>query len=305
MKKTLIVGAALAAGFVANAVELAVKNPSVPFDEGLVDIGRIVASGYRGKTAVITGAASGMGLCTSKTLCAGGATVYMCDINADGVKKAAAEINALGKGKAVAVVADVRKFADAERAAKLAWDETGRLDLLVNFAGGNEARVCKSYKPIYEQPIEVIDWGFDVNLRGPLYFSRACLPYMVKAKTGVIVTLGSVTGFEGDASSTYCVTKGGLDRLALTLAKAGAPFGVRAFCVAPGPVMTRPGMAGMQTLLGFPSETQEVVDFILYLSRVRSVTGTTHVIDCGRLAMGRQSSAGDFLNNAADDRVKK
>lgn len=74
------------------------------------EIGRAVARTFSNKTAVITGAASGMGLCTSKTLAAAGATVFMCDINGEGVRKAADEINALGKGKVYAVEADVRKF---------------------------------------------------------------------------------------------------------------------------------------------------------------------------------------------------
>ncbi len=263
------------------------------------EVSKLVAKMYAGKTAVITGAASGMGLCTAKTLAAGGATVFLVDINGPGMRKATDEINALGQGKAYAVEADVRIYADAERTAKFAVEKTGKIDLLINYAGGNEARCCKSFKPLYEQPLEVLDWGMDVNLKGPLYFSRACLPYMVKAKSGVIVTLGSVTGFEGDANSTYSVTKGGLGNLALSLAKAGGPHGVRAFCVAPGPVLTRPAMAKMQTLLGFASQPQEVVDFILYMASpcCPSITGTTHVIDCGRLAMGRQATTGGFLEN--------
>ena len=269
------------------------------------EIANAIARTFTGKTAVITGAASGMGLCTSKKLAAAGATVFMCDINAEGVKKAADEINALGKGKAYAVEADVRKFEDAERSAALAVEKTGRIDLLINYAGGNEVRCCSSYKPIYEQPKEVIDWGLDVNLRGAIYFSRACMPYMVKAKGGVIVTLGSVTGFECDSGSTYGITKAGLDRLALTLAKAGAPHGVRAFCVAPGPVLTRPGMAKMPTALGFASEPYEVADFILYMAsyKGRSITGTTHVIDAGRLALPRSSA--DFLNDGSGKNYKK
>lgn len=256
-------------------------------------IGKAVASTFAGKTAVITGAASGMGLCTSRTLAEAGTTVFMCDINAEGVKRAADEINAWGKGKAYAVVCDVRKFADGERAAALAIEKTGKIDLLINFAGGNEARCCSSFKPIYEQPQEVIDWGLDTNLKGAVYFSRACMPYMVKAKSGVIVTLGSVTGFECDGNSTYGITKAGLDRLAMTLAKAGAPHGVRAFCVAPGPVLTRPAMAKMKTALGFASEPQEVVDYILFMAspKGRSITGSTHVIDAGRLALSRSSTA--------------
>ena len=64
------------------------------------EIGKAVARTFAGKTAAITGAASGMGLCTSRTLAEAGATVVMCDINGDGVRKAADEINSWGKGKA-------------------------------------------------------------------------------------------------------------------------------------------------------------------------------------------------------------
>lgn len=303
---------AVVASFGANAETtrvLANPNPSVPFDEDLVEIGKLVAAGYKGKTAVITGAASGMGLCTSQTLAAAGATVFMCDIDSVNLMKAAEEISACKcckKGKVYPVVCDVRVFADAEKAAALAFETTGRIDLLINYAGGNEARILKCFKKFYDMPAEVIDWGLDVNLVGAIYFSRACMPYMVKAKSGVIVCLGSVTGFEGAAAGTmYGVAKSGLYNFVVGAAQAGAPFGVRVFCVAPGPVMTRPGMAGMQTLLGFPSETQEVVDYILYLSRVRSITATTHIIDCGRLALPRQASNAGFLANPADDAAKK
>ena len=177
------------------------------------EIGKAVARTFAGKTAVISGAASGMGLCTSRTLAEAGATVFMCDINGEGVRKAADEINAWGKGKAYAVEMDVRKFGDCERSAAEAIEKTGRIDLLICYAGGNEARCCSSYKPLYAQSQEVIDWGLDTNLKGSVYLSRACMPFMIKAKSGVIVTLGSVTGFEGDANSTYGITKGGTGAL--------------------------------------------------------------------------------------------
>ena len=270
------------------------------------EIGKAVARTFAGKTAVISGAASGMGLCTSRTLAEAGATVFMCDINGEGVRKAADEINAWGKGKAYAVEMDVRKFGDCERSAAEAIEKTGRIDLLICYAGGNEARCCSSYKPLYAQSQEVIDWGLDTNLKGSVYLSRACMPFMIKAKSGVIVTLGSVTGFEGDANSTYGITKGGNGRLALSLAKAGAPYGVRAFCVAPGPVLTRPAMAKMKTALGFASEPQEVVDYILFMAspKGRSLTGSTHVIDAGRLVLSRSSTAA-ALNDGSGKNYKK
>lgn len=243
---------------------------------------------YTGRTAVITGAASGMGLCASQELVKFGASVVMCDINAATLEKAAADVNALCPGKAYPCVTDVRKFADAQKAAGLALGKTGRIDLLVPFAGGYEPRMCQSYVPFYEQPLEVIDWGIAVYLMGPVYFARACMPAMVKQGSGVICCIGSVTGFEGDGKGPmYGTAKSGLFNFVKGLAKAGAPHGIRAFCVTPGPVMTRPGMANMKTLQGRQSEPIELVDFILYLAsdNCPGLTGTTHVMDCGRLCM--------------------
>jgi NAD(P)-dependent dehydrogenase (short-subunit alcohol dehydrogenase family) len=244
---------------------------------------------YNGKTAVITGAASGMGFCASEELVRLGATVVMCDINAELLEKAVGKINTVGPGRALACVCDVRKFSDAEKAAKLALEKTGRIDLLIPFAGGYEPRVCGSCGiPFYEQPIDVIDWGIDVNLKGAVYFARACMPTMVKAKSGVICCIGSVTGFEGDGcGAMYGTAKSGLFNFVKGLAQAGARHGVRALCVTPGPVMTRAAMANMKTLTGFAADTQELVDFILHLvsDDCRCITGTNHVIDCGRLAL--------------------
>ncbi len=242
---------------------------------------------FNGKTAVITGAASGMGLLASQELAKAGASVVMCDISTDALNAAAAEIVAAG-GKATAVTCDVRKFDDAVRAADTAVATYGSLDLLLCIAGGNEARCCQSGKPFYEQPIEVIDWGLDVNLKGAVYFARACMPQMVKQKGGVILCTGSVTGFQADGcGSMYGTAKSGLFYFVKALAKAGAPHGVRAVCVSPGPVLTRPAMASMQTLLGRAAEPIEIVDFMLYLcsDKAAFVTGTNHVIDGGRLSM--------------------
>ena len=248
-------------------------------------------SEYKGRVAVVTGAASGMGLCMSRKICAAGGAVVMCDVDGEALDRAVAEINSVDAGHAWPCVADVRKFADAERAAMLAMEKEGRIDLLATFAGGYEPRMCNSVMPFFEQPVEVIDWGLDVNLKGAVYFARACMPHMVKARKGVTCCLGSVTGFEGDGNGAmYGTAKSGLFNFVKGLAQAGARHGVRAFCVTPGPVMTRPSMAGMKTLLGHAAETEELVDFILFLSSdcCRCITGSNHVMDCGRLSMQPQ-----------------
>ena len=247
---------------------------------------------FEGKVAVVTGAASGMGLLASRELAAAGAKVVMCDVDAEALGRGRAEAAgcAAQGGEAEPCKCDVRSWDDAMKAAALALGRFGRIDLLFCFAGGNEARVCNSRVPFHEQPREVIDWGLDVNLRGPVYMARACMPAMVARKSGVVCLLGSVTGFEGDGcGAMYGTAKSGLFNFVKALALDGAPHGVRAFCVTPGPVMTRPGMAGMKTLLGRAAEPSEVVDFALFLASEKCafVTGTNHVVDGGRLCVPR------------------
>jgi len=250
-------------------------------------------SDFKGKTVVITGAASGMGLFASQTLCAAGANVVMCDVAEEELRRqvellnGGAEERSSGAGRAVACPGDVRKFADAEKAAAEAA-KLGGCDILITFAGGNEARCCNSRVPFYEQPVEVLDWGIDVNLKGPIYFARALMPQMVAKKKGVICCLGSVTGIEGDGVGTmYGTAKSGLFNFVKGLAIAGGPHNVRALCVTPGPILSRAAMSGMPTLLGRAGEMKELVDVVLFLcsDSASFVTGTNHIVDGGRLCM--------------------
>ena len=238
---------------------------------------------FNGKVAVITGAASGMGLYSSKEFVRLGAKVIMCDVNDVALAQAAAEIG----DAAIPVCGDVRECAYAEAVAAEAA-KLGGADYLVACAGGNEARCCNSRVPFYEQPYEVLDWGIDVNLMGPIYFARALMPQMVAKKSGVIVMLGSVTGFEGDGvGSMYGTAKSGLFNFVKGLAIAGAPHGVRAVCVTPGPVLSRAAMNSMPTLMGRAAELEELVDVILFMcsDNASFITGTNHVVDGGRLCM--------------------
>ena len=242
--------------------------------------------GFSGKVAVVTGAASGMGLLTAQEFARLGASVVMCDVNAAALDEAVRDIAVKG-GKAVACAADVRKWDDAMRAAAEA-EKLGGCDILVTCAGGNEARCCRSNVPFYEQPQDVIDWGLDVNLKGAVYFARACMPAMVRKRGGVIVCLGSVTGFEGDGvGAMYGTAKSGLFNFVKGLAIAGGPYNVRALCVTPGPVLTRAAMSGMPTLFGRAAEVEELVNVILFMCSENAsfITGTNHVVDGGRLCM--------------------
>ena len=127
-----------------------------------------------------------------------------------------------------------------------------------------------------------------MNLRGPVYFARACMPHMVAAKRGVICLIGSVMGIEADAiGAMYGAAKSGLFNFVKSLALAGGPHGIRAVCVSPGPVLTRPGMATMATVRGAAAQPDELVNVILYLcsDAASFVTGTNVLVDGGHLCI--------------------
>lgn len=243
---------------------------------------------FKDRIAIISGAASGMGFLSAQNLCREGAKVVLADVNAEAVEAAATDLRKTG-AQATGVQVDVRIFEQVQRAADIARASYGGIDILMNFAGGAETRVCNCHKPFYELPIEVIDWGLDVNLKGAVYFSRAVMGTMIEQKRGVIMNLGSVTGVEGSAGAVnYSAAKSGIIGLTKALALCGAPHNVRACCVSPGPVLTRPGMANMSTRLGRAAEPEEVVDLILYLcsDQAAFITGSNHMIDGGRSCGG-------------------
>jgi len=243
---------------------------------------------FEGKVAIITGAASGMGLLSAQKLVEEGAKVVLVDVNSEAVSLAAEGIRKNG-GEAIGVQADVRNYEQVENAANAALETYGRIDILLNYAGGSETRVQNCPKPFHELPIDVIDWGLDVNLKGAVYFCRAVLGAMIKQQSGVIINLGSVTGVQGSAAAVnYSAAKSGIIGLTKALALCGAPHGVRVCCVSPGPVLTRPGMAKLKTRLGRAAEPIEVVDLILYLCSEKAafITGSNYLIDGGRTCGG-------------------
>ncbi len=248
----------------------------------------------QGKTAISTGAASGMGLLLAQCFASEGGNVLMLDVNEPVLMEKAAEINAAGKGRAVGMVCDVRDYNQVCAARDRAVAEFGSIDLLCNFAGGNEIRVLQvdtqKYPEFCDIPMDVFDWGLDVNLRAQMYFDHAVFSQMREQKSGLIVNIGSITGEEGSAISVYAVAKtGAMYGLTKSIARAGAPHNIRCVCVSPGPVLTRPGMASMPTLVGRAAEPQELIDFILYLYSDKGafINGTNIMVDGGRNAMGR------------------
>lgn len=127
---------------------------------------------FENKTVIITGGASGMGLLSGQCFAKEGANVLLVDINEKALEQRCGEIRENG-GKCSFAVADVRDYKQVCAAKDKAIEEFGSIDILLNCAGGYECRMLNHYEDFADMPIEVYDWGLDVNLKGPFYFA-AC-----------------------------------------------------------------------------------------------------------------------------------
>ena len=224
-----------------------------------------------------------------------GGNVVMCDVNEQALKECTDKINKEGNGTAIGVICDVRDYGQVSTARDLAVATFGSIDVLANFAGGTAVRMQKvdreKYPEFPDVPIDVYDWGIDVNLKGPFYFAHAVLKQMREQNSGLIINIGSITGQEGDGyGMDYPTSKAGLMfGLTKSIAQYGSKHGIRCVCVSPGPVLTRANMANMKTLLGRAAQPQEIVDLCLFLASDKGqfINGENIMIDGGRNAMGR------------------
>lgn len=242
---------------------------------------------FTGKTAISTGAASGMGLLFAQNFADLGGNVVLCDVNETVLKEKVAEINEKGKGKAIGIFCDVRDYDNVCRVRDKAVETFGSIDVMANFAGGNARRVLQMGGGLdfTEVPIEVFDWGLDVNLKGPFYFAHAVLKQMKEQKSGLIINIGSITGKQGSAQAMdYAVAKIALmEGLTKSITQYGIPYNIRCVCVSPGPVLTRDAMANMKTPLNRAAQPQEIIDLILYLASEKGqfINGENIMIDGG------------------------
>lgn len=248
---------------------------------------------FEGKAAISTGAASGMGLLFAQNWAGLGGNIVLCDVNETVLNEKVAEINAKGKGKAIGIVCDVRDYTQVCNVRDTAVEKFGGIDVMANFAGGFARRMLKVENSLEfpDVPIDVFDWGLDVNLKGPFYFAHAVLKQMREQNSGLIINVGSITGAEGSGvGPDYPTAKAGLMfGLTKSIAQYGSKYGIRCVCVSPGPVLTRANMANMKTLLGRAADPQEIVDLCLFLASDKGqfINGENIMIDGGRNAMGR------------------
>ena len=186
----------------------------------------------KGRVALVTGAAQGIGLAVAERLREAGACVVVADANGEAAAAAADGLG--GVGEALDVEADVTRPDDARAMVRRAVEAFGRLDVLVNNAG-----VTGRAAPLWELEDEEWEHVLAVNLTGVFNCCRAAIVPMREQGSGAIVTVASIAGKEGNPRLIpYSASKAGAIALTKALAREVIADGVRVNCVAPGVIET-------------------------------------------------------------------
>jgi len=248
-----------------------------------------------GAVALITGGGTGVGAATALLLADRGANVVLAARHLAELEQTAQRIRDRSGRRALAVVADMKIDEDIAALVRRTEAEFDKIDVLVNNAGGTRAGL------LVNEPTRAIDSALNLNLRGPLLLTREVGQRMVAQRAGAIVNISSgagVTGMKGGAA--YSAAKAGLQMLTRVTAAELGPYGVRANCVALGPIATERAIAAWNSidldLEGMTSRLplrrvgtpEEVAYCVLFLASSASsyVTGQTFACDGGPILGG-------------------
>lgn len=187
------------------------------------------------KVALVTGAASGIGLASAQLLAKEGAKVVLADFNVEGAKEAAAELKAQGF-EAEGVFLNALEEQSIKDAVEYTVDTYGKLDILYNNVGG-----ANLHKDLDVVNLDLAEWDrlMDLNLKSVLLGSRFAIPHMQKVGGGSIINTASMAAFASDAiRSAYGTSKAGVVHLTKYIAKQYGKDNIRCNAIAPGLILT-------------------------------------------------------------------
>lgn len=260
------------------------------------DVGKLT-----GKVAFLTGAGAGIAKATAKAYVREGAKVAIIELDREAGERAERELREAG-GEALFVGTDVTKDDSVKRAVDATVARFGRLDVIMNCAGGS----LQEDVPVHEMDLDVWHRTIALNLLHPFLSCRHGIPHLMKAGGGSIVNVTSHLGLMGSIKPAYAATKGGIISFTKTLAAQYVQHGIRANAIAPGSVRTErqirryenkewadPGTANRaarermvaRKLYPFSAgEPEDIAAIAVFLASddSRMLTGTTIAADGGR-----------------------
>ena len=251
------------------------------------------------KVAIVTGPAKGMGRAVTLALARAGAHLALAGRDLDPVKAVAGEVDALGR-RALVLRCDVTSPADVEAAVQATVAEFGRVDILVNVAGGSGPIGASTWETTPEQFDDIMG----VNTKGCFLAIRAVLPFMIRPRYGKIVNVGGTFGLRGQAGRmAYSASKWGLRGIIKSAALEAGPHNVNVNNVCPAMVLgdrfervcaERAKRLGVsldearkfyenQYALRRISEAEDVAEAVVFLAsdRARQITGVDLPVDGG------------------------
>ncbi|MCL5102982.1 MAG: glucose 1-dehydrogenase [Armatimonadetes bacterium] len=234
-----------------------------------------------GKTALVTGAASGLGRAMAIALAQAGADVVIVDLNAEEAQRVVEEICGIGRDS-VAVTVNVGESSQADEMVRKTVERFGKLDIAVNNAG------IAAGAPVQDMPDDLWQKIIDTDLSGVFYCCRAEAREMIKRNRGSIINIASLVASVVNGGviglSAYCSAKAGVKMLTKSLATDLAPFNIRVNSISPGVMNTR-----MNAEVHTDSELSEKVCGYTPLRRM----GEPH--ELGGVAVFLASSASSFV----------
>lgn len=250
----------------------------------------------KGKVAIVTGSASGIGQATAELLAAEGASVVVADMNAEGAERVAAGIRNTG-GRAVAQPTDVSSEDQIRRMIERAVREFGGLHILHNNAAMTAGHEHANDLDLLTMTVEYWDRSFSVNLRGAMLAAKHGIPVMIAGGGGAIVNTSSNQSLAGDLSQfAYSAAKAGINALTRSIATTYGRKGIRCNTVSPGHIATAASRASVSpemdaaivsnNLIPRAGRAEDLAHAVLYLvsDEASFVTGQLISIDGGQMA---------------------
>ena len=215
---------------------------------------------FPGKTAIVTGGAHGFGRAIAHAFAARGADTWTCDILADGLTETAAQATPAAGARFATALVDVTDRAAVGRFVEGIQQATGRIDIVVNNAGGVCGQIGQPIEDVTKDQWEAI---FDVNVKGAFHVAQAVTPHMKATRAGRIINIssGAGLGISLTGIQAYAAAKAAQIGLTRQLAHELGPFGITVNNIAPGFVRSNPTTERQWQSYG-PEGQQRLVDSI-------------------------------------------